>query len=202
MDLNLQPEKCALVMVECQGGVVGAQSTLPALAADAAPMLATLGRLAAAARTTDVTVVHLLYSPLAGNRSSNRKAILFSRLLHLQDDWQQGTPETMPVPEIGVGPDDLLLTRHQGLSPTYGTETFKILRNLGVDTIVLAGVSTNIALPAVSVEAVDEGFSVVVPRDATAGTPASHHESMLTHTLPFVATMTSADDVIAAWGAG
>lgn len=199
MDLNLDPARCALVMVECQGGVVGAQSTLPALAADAGPMLAALGRLAAAGRETGVTVVHLLYSPLADNRSSNRRSVLFSRLLSTQDDWREGDPETMPVPQIGVGPDDLLLTRHSGLSPTYGTETFKIMRNLGIDTIVLAGVSTNIALPVVAVEAVDEDFRVVVPADATAGTPASHHESMLQHTLPFVATMTMADEVIADW---
>jgi nicotinamidase-related amidase len=199
VDLNLVPTKCALVMVECQGGVVGAQSTLPALAADAGPMLAALGRLAAAGRDAGATIVHLLYSPIAGNRSSNRRSVLFSRLLGTQDDWREGAPETMPVPEIGVGSDDLLLTRHSGLSPTYGTETFKILRNLGIDTIVLGGVSTNIALPAVAVEAVDEDFRVVVPGDATAGTPASHHESMLRHTLPFVATMATADEIITSW---
>jgi hypothetical protein len=32
-----------------------------------------------------------------------------------------------------------------------------------------------------------------------AGTPAEHAESMLRYTLRFLATITTADDVIAAW---
>ena len=44
------PEKSALLFVECQRGVVGDLSVLPALAEAAAPVLADLGRLAEGAR--------------------------------------------------------------------------------------------------------------------------------------------------------
>ena len=45
-EVNLIPERTALVIVECQGGTVGADSALPDLAAAAAPALPVIGRLA------------------------------------------------------------------------------------------------------------------------------------------------------------
>ena len=197
--MDLDPRTTALVLIECQGGVVGEQSVLPALAKAAGPALGVLGALAARARRVGVLVVHLTYVPVANNRSSNRKPPLFAAILDHMDSWAPEQPETTIVPEIGVGPTDLVFPRHQGLSPTYGTETYKILRNLGITTLLIGGVSTNIAIPAAAVEAADEGFSVVVARDATIGTPAEHHESVLRHTLPFVATMTDSEEVLKAW---
>ncbi len=160
-------------------------------------MLERLRRLAAVARESGATVVHLLYSPMAGDRSQNRRSVLFAKTLHRQDHWRADGPECQPVAALGVAPSDLLIVRHSGLAPTHGTETFRILRNIGIDAIVLGGVSTNIALPLVAVDAVDQDFSVVIPRDATAGTPLAHHESMLMHTLPFVATISTCEEVTA-----
>jgi nicotinamidase-related amidase len=179
--------------------VVGDISVLPALAKAAAPVLPVIGRLAHGARAAGALVVHLTYVPAVGNRSSNRKPVLFSRILDQMADWTADHPATQVVPEIGVDSADLVLVRHSGISPTHGTETFKILRNLGVTSLVLAGVSTNIAVPVVAVEATDEGFDVLVASDAVAGTPAAHSESMLDHTLAFVATTTTTDELLASW---
>ena len=43
------------------------------------------------------------------------------------------TPPLEIVPEIGVGPDDLVLPRHQGISPVHRTEVLTVLRNMGMD---------------------------------------------------------------------
>jgi nicotinamidase-related amidase len=193
------PRTTAVVIIECQNGVVGADGALPALAEAATETLPVIGRLAKAARAAGARVVHLTYVPVADNRSSNRKPRLFSRILDGMADWSPDHPATQVVDQIGVESGDLVLPRHSGLSPTHGTETFKILRNIGVTTVVLAGVSTNIAIPVVAVEAVDEGFDVVVPSDAVAGTPPEHSASMLANTLAFIATLTTTDDLLAGW---
>ena len=198
-DLPVEPGTTAVLIIECQNGVVGSQSALPALAEAAGSILPVIGRLAEGARQAGARVVHLTYVPAAGNRSSNRKPRLFGRILGHMDDWTANSTEVAVVDEIGVAPGDLVLPRHQGLSPTHGTETFKIMRNLGVSTLVLAGVSTNIAIPVVAVEAVDEGFDVVIPSDAVTGTPIEHSRSMLKNTLSFVATLTTVDDLLGAW---
>ena len=70
------PARTALLMIECQRGVVGDLSVLPDLAAAARPILETIGRLAREARQHGVSVVHLTYAPLAEGRSTNQRSQL------------------------------------------------------------------------------------------------------------------------------
>jgi nicotinamidase-related amidase len=196
----LEPKTTAVLFIECQNGLLGEDSVMRSLAVASAGAKVQMGRLAKGARQAGTVVAHLTYAPLAGNRSSNRRPPLFGRLLTSLDEWHPDHPAVQPIPEIGVGPDDLVLQRHTGLSPTYGTETYKLLRNMGMRTLVMAGISANIAIPVAATEATDEDFDVVIPRDAIGGTPPEHLESMLSHTLPFIATVCTVDDILALWG--
>lgn len=193
------PAETALLFVECQRGVVGDRSMLPMLAELAAPALPTMGRLAAGARAAGVQVFHLTYTPVAGGRSTNRRSPMM-RATKVSATWKPGDPETEVVPEIGVGPDDIVLPRATGISPVWRTETLTILRNMGIDEVVCAGVSTNWAIPLVVAAVADEDMTPVVPTDAVIGAPAEHHQSMLTHAMGFVARLTTTDELIASWG--
>jgi nicotinamidase-related amidase len=194
------PDRTAVLFVECQRGVVGDLSVLPTLATAARPALAEMGRLAAGARRCGVTVAHLTYLPLAGGKSANRRAPLMRRTSSTRK-WHPAHPAYEIVPEIGVGPDDLLLPRHQGISPVHQTEVLSILRNMHIDEVVVAGVSTNLAIPMVAVGAADEDFGVTVVTDASVGTPTEHHTSMLKHSLAFVARLATVDELIGEWSA-
>jgi nicotinamidase-related amidase len=192
------PARTALVMIECQRGVVGDLSVLPDLAAAARPVLETIGRLAREARRSGVAVVHLTYAPVAEGRSTNQRSPL-TRATASTSSWGPERPGAEVVAAIGVEPGDLVFERHQGISPVHRTEVLSGLRNLGIDEVVVTGVSTNLAVPAVAVGASDEDFSVVVVSDATIGVPESHHQSMLRFSLAFVARLCTADELVAAW---
>jgi nicotinamidase-related amidase len=193
-----EPRATALLFVECQRGVIGDLSVLPALAAAAQPAVGAMARLATGARGAGVQVVHLTYLPLAGGRSASRRAPLM-RATASTSAWNESDPALEIVPDIGVGPDDLVLPRHQGISPVYRTEVLTILRNMGMDHVVVAGVSTNLAVPLVAVGAADEDFAVTVATDATVGTPPEHHASMLRHSLAFVGRLATTDELLAEW---
>jgi nicotinamidase-related amidase len=196
--VSLDSAQTALVIVECQEGTVGATSALPDLAAAAAPVLPEIARVARAARKAGARVVHLTYVPAFGGLSTNKTTPLQQGIGPVNAGWTAEHGGNV-VDEIGVEPGDLVLQRSSGMSPTHNTELFAILRNIGVRTVVLAGVSLNVAIPSATTELADEGFNVVIPRDAVAGTPPEHGESMLRYTLRFLATITTSDDVIAAW---
>lgn len=201
MALLPDPQSTAVCFIECQTGVLGVDAVLPALAREARGAVDAMARLAAGARAAGARVVHLTYAPVGEGRSTNRRTPLAQQIAHVVDGWQPGHPATEPIPEIGVGEGDLVLARHTGISPTYGTETFRLLRNLGIEAVVLAGVSLNVAVPLVAAQAADEGFDVYVARDAVAGVPASYGESVLRHTLAFLATLCDTDELLSAWGA-
>jgi len=48
--------------------------------------------------------------------------------------------------------------------------------------------------------AVDLGYNVVIVRDGVCGVPREYAEAVLENSLSLLATIASADDVIAAWG--
>jgi nicotinamidase-related amidase len=194
------PRQSAVLFVECQRGVIGDLSVLPALAEEAGPARAAMGRLAAGARAAGARVVHLTYLPLAGGRSASRRAPLV-RATSATSEWTASHPAMEVIAEIGLEPDDLVLPRHQGISPVHRTEVLTVLRNLGVDEVIVAGVSTNLAVLLVAVGAADEDFGVTVATDAAVGTPAAHHASMLTHSLAYVARLATVDEVLAEWSA-
>ena len=192
------PSRSAVLFIECQRGVIGDLSVLPALAQEAQPARAAMGRLATGARAAGARVFHLTSLPLAGGRSANRRAPLMRRT-RSSGDWADAHPAMEVIPEIGVGPDDMVLPRHQGISPVHSTEVLTIVRNLGIDQVVVAGVSTNLAIPLTVAGATDENFAVTVATDASVGTPREHHESMLQHSLAFIARLATVDEVLADW---
>ena len=105
------------------------------------------------------------------------------------------------IPEIGVSPTDIVLTRTHGLNPMSGTDLDAVLRNLGVTTIVVTGVSVNIAITNLVMEAVNLGYDVVLPRDAVCGVPADYAEAVIENTLSLLATVTTVDELVGVWEA-
>ena len=56
-----------------------------------------------------------------------------------------------------------------------------------------------VALLGLTIEAVNRGYQVVLPLDATAGTPSAYVELLVEHTLRLLATVSTTAVVISAW---
>ena len=68
-----------------------------------------------------------------------------------------------------------------------------------VQTLVVTGVSVNVAVTNLVMDAVNHGYQVVVPRDAVCGIPQSYADAVLDGTISLLATLTTVDDLVAAW---
>ena len=110
-----------------------------------------------------------------------------------------GTPGAAVLPELGPEPTDLVLSRWHGVGPMGGTDLDAVLRNLGVSTIVVVGVSLNIAIPNIVMDAVNAAYRVIVPRDAVAGIPTEYGNAIIDNTLSLLATITTTDDLLQTW---
>jgi nicotinamidase-related amidase len=189
----------AVVTSELQNGVVGEHSALPELAAAARPAIASAARLCSAARAAGAQVVHCVAMRRADARGSNTNARLFHAVRKSPVALLPGSPEVEVVPELGPVEGDLVLSRLHGLNPMAGTDLDPILRNLGVTTIVVAGVSVNVAVTNLVMDAVNLGYQVVLPRDAVTGVPEDYAAAVIDNTLSLLATVTTTDEVITAW---
>jgi biuret amidohydrolase len=196
----LDPMSTALITQECQGGVIGAQAGLPMLAEEARrEAIPNIANLVAAARTAGVTVVHCLIQRRPDGRGSNTNARLFQAAKSFAVDLSDGSAGASVLPELGADPADLVLTRIHGAGPMTGTDLDSVLRNLGIKTIVGVGVSVNVAITNLVMDAVNRGYQFVLPRDAVAGFPRDYAEAVIDNTLALLATVTTSDNVIATW---
>ncbi|MFG2783636.1 cysteine hydrolase [Streptomyces prunicolor] len=188
----------ALLTVECQQGVVGPDSALPelALAARQSGALANVARLVAAAHESGVQVIHAVAERRPDGRGANRNARLFRAAERLPVQQLSGTTAVRVAPPIEVADEDFVVRRLHGLSPIQGTEVDALLRNLGCRTLIVTGVSANVAIPNAVFDAVNRGYTVVVPRDAIAGVPADYTPAMIRNTLALVATVATTDEVL------
>ncbi len=186
-----------LLTVECQQGVVGPDSALPelALAARQSGALSNVARLVAAAHESGVQVIHALAERRPDGRGANHNARLFRAAERLPVQQLSGTAAVRVAPPIEVAEEDLVVRRLHGLSPIQGTEVDALLRNLGCRTLLVTGVSANVAIPNAVFDAVNRGYTVVVPSDAIAGCPRVH-PAMIRNTLALVATVATTDEVL------
>ena len=206
VDLNalLEPSRCAVVTSEVQNGVLGPSALFPQLADAARPRVPAMARVVNAARAAGVPVLHATVYRRADLRGANTNAGLFAAALKSarRDDVQDllpGSKAAAVVDEIGLLDTDIELPRYHGLGPMYDSGLAAVLRNLGTRTLVPVGVSVNVAITNLVMDAVNAGFDVVLPRDAVAGVPAGYAESVIDHTLAVLAVLTTSTDLAAAW---
>ncbi|WP_069886389.1 cysteine hydrolase family protein [Streptomyces luteocolor] len=197
----LDPATTVLMTVECQQGVVGTESALPELAkeARASGALANVARLVSAAHHSGVQVLHAVAERRPDGRGANHNARLFRAAERLPVQQLSGTTAVRIAPPVEVADEDLVVRRLHGLSPIAGTDVDPLLRNLGCRSLLVTGVSANVAIPNAVFDAVNLGYTAVVPTDAIAGVPADYTPVVVRNTLALVATITTTNDVLGAW---
>jgi len=101
----------------------------------------------------------------------------------------------------GLEPIDgeLVLDRVR-MSAFSGTSLDVMLRNLGVKTVVIVGVWTNMAVEHTTRDAADLGYEVVVVSDATSTINAEWQQAAVGFALTNIATITEASEVVSAFG--
>jgi nicotinamidase-related amidase len=195
-------QRAALVISECQNGMTNPRyASNRGLAAEAAErgVIERIRALAEDCRSAGVPVVHCTFVPRADFAGTTANCLLLASL-RKRAVIREGRPEAEIHPALTPQAGDFVIQRQHGLSAFHGTELEAVLRGLGTETVILAGVSTNIAIPGTSLEAVNRGFTVVIPEDCTAGAWPEAHEFQVKHTLPLLATVTTSEAVCSVLG--
>ncbi len=197
------PGHTAVLTMEIQRGVIGDLSPFPQLAEAAARVgvVANTARVLHAARALGAPVVHCTAEFRADRAGSTVNCQLIAAMVRNPDHLLAGTPATELIDRLGPEPSDMVCSRLHGVSPFSGTSLDTWLRSLGVRTVVATGVSVNLGVLGLAIEACNLGYQVVVPRDAVAGIPAGYADAVLDNTFPLISTLTTVGELLDAWGA-
>ncbi|HEX6959712.1 MAG TPA: hydrolase [Ferrovibrio sp.] len=145
-----------------------------------------------------------------------RKAMAPVVLVHV--GWSEGFSDTLKQPvdqpfpyppggfppdwmefaaELEVSPDDIIITKRQW-NAFYGTELDLQLRRRGIQTIVLAGIATNIGVESTARAAWEQNYAQVFAEDAMSSFGEDMHSFAMAKIFPRLGRITRTAEVAAA----
>lgn len=127
-----------------------------------APSLASSLRLKQAARQADIPVA---LTRVEVQRGGVGGGVFFEKIRHSLLSFEPGNPLGDFPPGLSVDPKDILISKRYA-SAFFGTALAPALTTLGVDTVILCGVSTSGCVRASCVDAISHGFRPMVVREA------------------------------------
>ncbi|MGW4379393.1 isochorismatase family protein [Kitasatospora sp. NPDC004531] len=105
-----------------------------------------------------------------------------------------GVDEQPPGSELVDGvlaEGDLLFTK-RAIGAFHSGEFDALLRERGIDTLVMAGLATNLGVESTARAAVDHGYTVHFVEDAMSALSADEHDHAFRHTFPRFGSVTTA----------
>jgi biuret amidohydrolase len=199
----LDPATTALLTMEMQRGVVGPDAMLKDLVdeVERVGLLDVVRRVCDAARDAGVRVVHCTHTTRPDGAASPVNCRIFALSERMRRETGHSATEIgRPGAELVDGledPRDIVVPRLTGMTPFTSTSLDQILRNLGIKTVIATGVSTNLGIFGLAMTALDLGYQVVIVRDGVAGVPYEFAQAVLDNSLSLIATVVTADDLLA-----
>ena len=109
----------------------------------------------------------------------------------------RGSEEAKVVEELSPAPDDLVVTKRR-YDAFFATDLDILLRELGVDTLVLTGVATDICVLHTAAGGFFRGYRLIVVEDGTAGVTRDSHRWALDYMRRvYGAEVRKSDEVLA-----
>jgi maleamate amidohydrolase len=166
-------ERPAIVVVDLTNGFTDpAEPT----GADLTDMVAATSELVEAARPAGVPVVFttIAYTPA----EADGDAVTWLTKAPGMRALREGSRAVGIDDRLPIDPHDHLITK-KGASAFFGTGLAALLAGLRIDTVLVCGATTSGCVRATAVDAVQSGFSVLVPRQCVGDRAAGPHEANL-----------------------
>jgi ureidoacrylate peracid hydrolase len=199
--LPLVPESTALLVVDMQIGFChpnGAVASRLDIGSHRA-IIPHVESLVAAAHDTGVAVFWSRQEHLRGDAALKRHRLAdhLTKLDYvpcLRGTWDA---ELLDDLKSAVGPDDVVIVKHRA-SAFYNTTLEVHLRMLGIDTLIITGVSTSYCVDSTIRDGYARDFDLVIVEDACAAPWQDLHDAAMKNSAIFHGLVVKADDVLGA----
>jgi nicotinamidase-related amidase len=197
---SLDPARTALLVVHMAKGVAGPVDTpfnrLFRQRAEKAGVIGVQARLLDGFRRATAKVVYTLVTYNPGLPGVRPNSPLFRTLVE-NPTLLQGTPAVEIIDDVGPRPDEPVV-RGQAANGFDGTALDTVLRVAGVDTLVLAGIATDVAVESTARAASDLQYRTIVVSDACQVDSDEAHARALGVLKKWFSETPTADEVLTA----
>jgi ureidoacrylate peracid hydrolase len=197
---RLDAVKTALLVIDMQNTfcMPGAPGEVPLARA----IVPNINRLAARLRALGVPVVWIVHANRLHDDRSDWE-VFFNHVVRNPEVRRRMAeslaPELQKVwHELEVAPGDITVVKNRYSALAHGASTLeRVLRNLGVDTVLVAGTKTNVCCDSTARDAMMLDFKAVLVSDCCAALSDDEHLASLETFIQQFGDVMSADEVLA-----
>lgn len=186
------PRRTAFISIDMQNGVVSHDS----VPHSADEVVSRVSDIVDAARAGGGLVIYVRTSFLPDESDALHPKMDVSRPARpvRPEGWDQIVPQLRPLPT-----EPVIVKR--SFDAFYGSELDLELRRHGIDTIVLAGISTHLGVEGTARSGYNMGYDVVVVEDAMGAARLEAHEGSLKNVFPYIGRVRTVSQIVDAFSA-
>ena len=201
MTAELGKDKTALLVIDMQNGFCHPEGSFAKLGLDVSMCNAAIGPISTLVDKAHEAGVPVVFTRYVYRTDYRDGGVLVQDLLPALADTKSlaaGTWDADLVDELVPTDDDFILDKNR-YSAFYGTGLEPILTSLGVERLVVCGVTTNMCVETTARDASQRDYRVFVVSDATGELEKERHDMAL-NTLGFgFGWVVESKDVLNAW---
>lgn len=178
--LEIDPRRTAVITIDCHRGHLDPEvATMPVAPAVAASVVASTARLVRLARAAGMPVIHVIlqnrlfpdgtsepmHNPFWAAVEAANQMLTPERESTISRHNLVGSVQTQLMPQLGPEPGDFVLNTKRRLSIYRDTDLDLTLQQLGIDTVVLAGINTNTCVQCATFESLNRDLKTIVVAD-------------------------------------
>jgi gluconolactonase len=202
-ELTLDPKTTAMIIQDLQNDVI---SEGGAFAGDGGydhaksqNVVEKVARLAAAARSVGVPVIHVHYVVDPGAPGTKLNAGLY-RAVKESDALVRGTWGAAAAPGVEPQEGDLVVEKMR-TSAFYNTRLMTLLQGFGTEAVIVTGAWTHMSIEHTARYGADAGYRMIVISDACSSINDEWHNAGLNYALTAIGEVASMEQAIEAIGA-
>jgi ureidoacrylate peracid hydrolase len=198
---KLDAHRTALVVIDMQTTFCepGAPAEVPA----SRGIASSINRLSAGLRTLEVPIIWVLHANTHRDGRSDWE-LFFNHFV--ADEVRARTIDSLAPGrqtvwrELQVANRDIIIIKNRYSALVPGSSTLeRVLRNLGLDTVLIAGTKTNVCCEATARDAMMLDFKVVMVSDACAALSDDEHRASLETIIQQFGDVMTVDEVLSAF---
>jgi ureidoacrylate peracid hydrolase len=168
-DLSFKNENCALLIIDMQNAFIHPEGSLSKMGLDTSRtsiVIEPIMKLINEFKAQNRPVIYIQHTHRKDRTDAGLIAKVFPPIMDLGHCFD-GTWDAELIDQLKPDLDDFIVKKHR-FSAFYNTELEDMLRGLGVETLVVTGIATNVCVESTIRDAFYRDYNVFVPREATA----------------------------------
>jgi len=201
--LTLDPKTTAMIIQDLQNDVISEGGAFAGDGgydhAQSQNVVENVARLAAAARSVGVPVIHVHYVVDPGAPGTKLNAGLY-RAVKESDALVRGTWGAAAAPGVEPQEGDLVVEKMR-TSAFYNTRLMTLLQGFGTEAVIVTGAWTHMSIEHTARYGADAGFRMIVISDACSSINDEWHNAGLNYALTAIGEVATLEQAVEALGA-